>query len=725
MAFTLDERRELVNIFSHNGAPLPGSKEEATVNTLISLLGGKNKEPWSVLLHVLESSMSARRYFWQTGIWTTLTRHAARQNRCIDAVADVIDLLLMEESVAADFAARPGHVRYLVNLVSAETSEFIKCLTTLVHSTDIAKDQVIAAGFLPKVLPTVAACIRIEEDFAASRVVAILTILADKPRRKQMLYELGFITGLVAKQETIQPVRPLLAGAICRFLMKLVHYKPAHETMCAPPCTTMLIRYLSTSTHLRTYTIHIVRRLMTSGAHPDVGLLRKTMECFDDDLGEESSEAVMVIATRAPSEILDLFYQESMYKSVLHKLQFHGDSRLAAAAARLLAKLCLGDPAFVSTLLPHDIVGIVRHVLPKPSPDVDESAFKLLSIIVQSKEGLDDCLAHSWFLPTMFTMCLGPDTIAEVYEILTAVAKDHPGLILDRLPVFNMFADVFTSQDIETRRAASQCVHALFGEPTTYVDPDDQLRNDFLRMLATCPSAGPDIITVIVEGQPRSLYTAILQYRAPAFLARIQRDNVLEGTTVIWGGIIESLYSDNRPLWSEGAIQAMVTNDIPWEPTFKKDMLALLESNTGDLVLVAEGGVELRAHSFVLKARSPYFATYLSDVWNPDATIDMGGDECVLRAVLYYMYCGAPLLFENARDVLLLANKLGLLPLQAICEYEIAMSVGSDVVSSVFSFAQATNSYWLQRYCLYLNWLEPGALADQEEPDRVADRWRV
>ena len=96
-----------------------------------------------------------------------------------------------------------------------------------------------------------------------------------------------------------------------------------------------------------------------------------------------------------------------------------------------------------------------------------------------------------------------------------------------------------------------------------------------------------------------------------------------------------------------------------------------LSRREGDLTLVLDGGVELRASRVVLMASCAYFRRRLDCSWEGGATrLELGGvSAAVVEAVLSFVASGsaAGLSRANAQEVLTYADFLGIDPLCGAC----------------------------------------------------------
>ena len=96
-----------------------------------------------------------------------------------------------------------------------------------------------------------------------------------------------------------------------------------------------------------------------------------------------------------------------------------------------------------------------------------------------------------------------------------------------------------------------------------------------------------------------------------------------------------------------------------------------LSRREGDLTLVLDGGVELRASRVVLMASCAYFRRRLDCSWEGGATrLELGGvSAAVAEAVLSFVASGsaAGLSRANAQEVLAYADFLGIEPLCGAC----------------------------------------------------------
>ena len=96
-----------------------------------------------------------------------------------------------------------------------------------------------------------------------------------------------------------------------------------------------------------------------------------------------------------------------------------------------------------------------------------------------------------------------------------------------------------------------------------------------------------------------------------------------------------------------------------------------LSRREGDLTLVLDGGVELRASRVVLMASCAYFRRRLDCSWEGGATrLELGGvSAAVVEAVLSFVASGsaAGLSRANAQEVLAYADFLGIDPLCGAC----------------------------------------------------------
>jgi hypothetical protein len=155
----------------------------------------------------------------------------------------------------------------------------------------------------------------------------------------------------------------------------------------------------------------------------------------------------------------------------------------------------------------------------------------------------------------------------------------------------------------------------------------------------------------------------------------------------------------------------------------------LLHSNTGDVVFQPSG---FTAHSRILAARCPYFATMLSETWGAGPKeVEFEWDNRILGLLLLYVY-GAPTRWimdhmETHAQVLQLlwsANRFCLDELQNACEYKLTTWVDTTNVVEFLAMLDGFNVPLLQCFCYHLIITQKvDYQTDCEEIVRLREKW--
>ncbi|XP_073814354.1 uncharacterized protein [Musca autumnalis] len=119
----------------------------------------------------------------------------------------------------------------------------------------------------------------------------------------------------------------------------------------------------------------------------------------------------------------------------------------------------------------------------------------------------------------------------------------------------------------------------------------------------------------------------------------------------------------------------------------------LASAEYSDIILVARGGIELKAHKLILRTRSEVFAAMLSCDFLENQTNRITIDDIdadVLKEMLKYMYTGEDdnIPEEMASDLLMVADKYALMDLQERCEYILICSINIDTVIDTLLLAE-------------------------------------
>jgi len=129
----------------------------------------------------------------------------------------------------------------------------------------------------------------------------------------------------------------------------------------------------------------------------------------------------------------------------------------------------------------------------------------------------------------------------------------------------------------------------------------------------------------------------------------------------------------------------------------------LMDTKTSDIVLVCQGE-EIKAHRFILCARSPVFSAMLQNNMlesvNREVKID-DVDKDVLKEMLRYMYkveIGDG--FTKFQELLVLADKYDVGQLVKYCSTKITESLNKDNVFQIGRFAENHNAKDLVHHCV-------------------------
>ena len=121
----------------------------------------------------------------------------------------------------------------------------------------------------------------------------------------------------------------------------------------------------------------------------------------------------------------------------------------------------------------------------------------------------------------------------------------------------------------------------------------------------------------------------------------------------------------------------------------------LMDTSTSDVVLVCQEE-EIRAHRFVLCARSPVFNTMLQSKMSENATGEVKIDDVdkdVLKEMLRYMYkVEVDETFTKFKELLILADKYEVQGLIKYCGIKIVESLNKDNAFQVGVFAELHNA---------------------------------
>ena len=150
----------------------------------------------------------------------------------------------------------------------------------------------------------------------------------------------------------------------------------------------------------------------------------------------------------------------------------------------------------------------------------------------------------------------------------------------------------------------------------------------------------------------------------------------------------------------------------------------LMDPNTSDIEMVCQGE-KIKAHKFILTARSPVFSAMLQsnmlESINSKIKID-DADKDVLKEMLRYMYKGeVDKDFTNFKDLLVLADKYQVGELIKDCGTKIVESLNKDNVFEIGNFAEIHNAEELTRECIKFVLKNASDCLNQDWEDQIKE----
>ncbi|XP_073841539.1 speckle-type POZ protein-like [Musca autumnalis] len=125
--------------------------------------------------------------------------------------------------------------------------------------------------------------------------------------------------------------------------------------------------------------------------------------------------------------------------------------------------------------------------------------------------------------------------------------------------------------------------------------------------------------------------------------------------------------------------------------SLKNDFANIFASKEfSDVILVAQDGIELKAHKLVLCARSPVFAAMFRNNFEESKTNRIKIDDMdaeVIEEMLKFLYTGGDISEKFAEELFVAANKYSLLYLQTMCENILINTMKVPTVADILLLA--------------------------------------